>query len=156
MAACTERDGRDKMQPIAVGHLLVGHPEGFSRSRQIEQNQLRQHEEVDVSHGRPYPSTSAVDTTCANRPSSTSSVRSRISAVENVRPGAGLHGEGQCRIAHKAHFKPCIGGVSRGRFATLLGANACYQDLLDAVARSQLSSVTPEVVLPYSAECTSL
>src|SRR5438552_3563188 len=143
------------MQPIAVGQLFVSHPESLSRPCQIEQNQLRQHEEVNVSHGR-YPSTSAVETTRANRPSSTSSVRSRISAVEKRRPARDCMGKVNVASPTNCTLKPaseaCRVVVSQHCSVRMPVTRISSTPWL----RSQLSSVTPEVVFPYRAECTSL
>src|ERR1700743_3387997 len=110
------------MQPIAVGQLFVSHPESLSRPCQIEQNQLRQHEEVNISHGR-YPSTSAVETTRAHRPSSTNCTLKPASEA--------------CRVVVSQHCSVRMPVTTTSSTSWL---------------RSQLSSVTPEVVLPYRAE----
>src|SRR5882762_3438866 len=84
---------RYEAQPVASGHLASGVAERVRRPGNVQQHHVRQQREDDLGRELtgarardPHASAPEVATTRAKRPSSTSSVCSRISCADTSRP----------------------------------------------------------------------
>ena len=86
--------------------------------------------------------------TVANRPFSTSSVRSMRSLPQKRAAGFGHHGERKCGIQRVGYLEPRVRRVPRGRLTALLGADAGDDDVLDAVVAQPRSRVCPSAARP--------